>query len=48
MTIAALGCLATLLARTIDSELTGAYIAPAAADIVREVGYADGQCVIPE
>jgi hypothetical protein len=40
--------LATLLARTIDSELTGAYIAPPAEDVVREVGYVDGACVIPE
>ncbi len=40
--------LATLLARTIDSELTGAYIAPAQEDIVREVGYVDGACALPE
>lgn len=40
--------LATLLARTIDSELTGAYIAPAQEDVIREVGYVDGACAFPE
>jgi hypothetical protein len=40
--------LATLLARTIDSELTGAYIAPAPEDVLRESGFTDGRCTIPE
>jgi len=37
-----------MLARTIDSELTGAYIAPAPADVIRESGYTDGRCTLPE
>lgn len=40
--------LSTLLARTIDSELTGAYTTPATDDILRESGYVDGHCAFPE
>lgn len=39
--------LATVLARTIDSELTGAYIAPSPENVIRSVGYDNESCILP-